>query len=115
MTVVRDPQVTAAASAPVAEQHGERAVPGAQRHGSSVALAVGADQRTVGAPLAVGPIIAAAHTEAHLKGLLATDDSVLVEALGVIVSILPAGNANIKITTPQDLELAAAMLSTPNL
>ncbi len=60
-------------------------------------------------------IIAAAHREARTKGLLATDDSVLVETLGVVVSILPAGNANIKITTPQDLSLVSIILSAHNV
>jgi 2-C-methyl-D-erythritol 4-phosphate cytidylyltransferase len=56
-------------------------------------------------------IIIAAHREARKKGLPATDDSVLVEAIGVAVSILPAGNANIKITTPHDISLVSAILS----
>ena len=56
-------------------------------------------------------IILAAHRAAREQGLPATDDSALVEALGIPVSIIAAGNENIKITTPNDLELAAALLT----
>ena len=56
-------------------------------------------------------IILAAHRAAREQRLPATDDSALVEALGIPVSILPAGNANIKITTPDDLALASAVLA----
>jgi 2-C-methyl-D-erythritol 4-phosphate cytidylyltransferase len=40
-----------------------------------------------------------------------TDDSQLVEALGIPVRIVPAGPENLKITTPEDLERARALLA----
>ncbi|MFH1980227.1 MAG: 2-C-methyl-D-erythritol 4-phosphate cytidylyltransferase [Pseudomonadota bacterium] len=56
-------------------------------------------------------IIAAAHRAAREQGLPVTDDSTMVESIGIPVTIMAAGNANIKITTPQDLELASALLA----
>ncbi len=41
----------------------------------------------------------------------ATDDSILVEALGVPVRVAEGAYANIKVTTPVDLQLAALLLS----
>ena len=41
----------------------------------------------------------------------ATDDAALVEALGHRVHLTPGGPLNLKITTPQDLELAEAWLT----
>jgi 2-C-methyl-D-erythritol 4-phosphate cytidylyltransferase len=55
-------------------------------------------------------IISEAHLAARSSRGAATDDSALVESIGVPVSILQAGNANIKVTTPQDLDIAAAIL-----
>jgi 2-C-methyl-D-erythritol 4-phosphate cytidylyltransferase len=50
--------------------------------------------------------------EAHRRaGGPATDDAVLVEALGVRVRVYEGGYANIKVTTPVDLQLAALLLS----
>ncbi len=43
-------------------------------------------------------------------GLEATDDSSLVERLGYKVSIVPSSYSNIKITTPEDLIFAKALL-----
>ncbi len=43
-------------------------------------------------------------------GLEATDDSSLVERLGYKVSIVPGSYSNIKITTPEDLIFAKALL-----
>lgn len=45
----------------------------------------------------------------------ATDDAALVEALGVEVRVYEGAYANIKITTPVDLKLAAVLLSTPEM
>ena len=39
-----------------------------------------------------------------------TDDAMMVEALGIRVRVLPGDEANIKITTPEDLTMAAALL-----
>jgi 2-C-methyl-D-erythritol 4-phosphate cytidylyltransferase len=41
----------------------------------------------------------------------ATDDAWLIERAGGSVAIVPSGPENLKITTPLDLELAAAMLA----
>ena len=50
--------------------------------------------------------------EAHRRaGGPATDDAVLVEALGVKVRVYEGAYANIKVTTPVDLQLAALLLS----
>lgn len=48
-------------------------------------------------------LIIKAHLEAREKGLLATDDCALLEALGQDVQIVPGDYGNIKITTPEDL------------
>jgi 2-C-methyl-D-erythritol 4-phosphate cytidylyltransferase len=50
----------------------------------------------------------AAHAEAHGK---ATDDAALVEALGKPVRLTMGEATNVKITTPEDLELAKAWLA----
>ncbi len=44
----------------------------------------------------------------------ATDDAVLVERLGYKVKLYPGADENIKITTPQDLRLAEALLRDRN-
>jgi 2-C-methyl-D-erythritol 4-phosphate cytidylyltransferase len=44
--------------------------------------------------------------------LEATDDSALVERLGIIVSVVEGGPHNIKITTPLDFALAEVMLKS---
>jgi 2-C-methyl-D-erythritol 4-phosphate cytidylyltransferase len=48
---------------------------------------------------------AAAHTEA-------TDDAALVEAIGARVRVIPGDPANIKVTTPDDLIVAEALLGS---
>jgi 2-C-methyl-D-erythritol 4-phosphate cytidylyltransferase len=50
-----------------------------------------------------------AHEHALQDGLVATDDSDLVERLGVQVGVVPGATTNLKITTPDDLRLAAAL------
>jgi 2-C-methyl-D-erythritol 4-phosphate cytidylyltransferase len=57
------------------------------------------------------PIIRKAYREANLKGWQATDDASLVERMGEKVHIIPGNQQNLKITTPQDLELARIYLS----
>ncbi|MGH9031878.1 MAG: 2-C-methyl-D-erythritol 4-phosphate cytidylyltransferase [Acidimicrobiia bacterium] len=49
---------------------------------------------------------------AHAGGADATDDAALVEAAGGTVVVVPGERTNLKVTTPADLEVAAAMLST---
>jgi 2-C-methyl-D-erythritol 4-phosphate cytidylyltransferase/2-C-methyl-D-erythritol 2,4-cyclodiphosphate synthase len=55
-------------------------------------------------------LIRAAHRQGLERGLVATDDAMLVEALGYPVRICPASAYNIKITTPEDLALAERLL-----
>ncbi|CAI8174412.1 MAG: 2-C-methyl-D-erythritol 4-phosphate cytidylyltransferase [Prochlorococcus marinus str. MIT 9215] len=51
------------------------------------------------------------HAEADAQGWSVTDDASLYERLGWSVSVLDAGPDNIKVTTPFDLTVAAAVLS----
>ncbi len=56
------------------------------------------------------PLILRAHEEARRDGFLGTDDASLVERLGIPVKILRGSRFNFKITTPEDLVLAEALL-----
>jgi 2-C-methyl-D-erythritol 4-phosphate cytidylyltransferase len=47
---------------------------------------------------------------AHEHGSDATDDAALVEAAGGTVVVVPGDPANLKVTTPDDLRIAAALL-----
>lgn len=51
-----------------------------------------------------------AHRHAREKKLTATDDASLVEALGHRVKLVPGSYRNIKITTPEDMAVAEALL-----
>jgi 2-C-methyl-D-erythritol 4-phosphate cytidylyltransferase len=61
------------------------------------------------------PLIRDAHAHALRKGVQATDDVTLVEHIGGKVQIVPGGIYNFKITTPEDLQLAEAMLGAGTL
>jgi 2-C-methyl-D-erythritol 4-phosphate cytidylyltransferase len=50
----------------------------------------------------------AAHAAAATDGFVGTDDAVLLERAGFRVSVIPGEPSNIKLTTPQDLLVAAA-------
>lgn len=52
-----------------------------------------------------------AHQQAAREHFRGTDDAALVERLGHAVSLIPGSLRNIKITTPDDLLLAEALLS----
>jgi 2-C-methyl-D-erythritol 4-phosphate cytidylyltransferase len=52
-----------------------------------------------------------AHQEALGAGLVATDDAMLVEALGSLVVVVEGEASNFKITTPDDLRRAEGMLA----
>ncbi len=52
-----------------------------------------------------------AHDAAARDGFRGTDDAVLVERLGSPIRLVPGDPVNIKVTVPEDLELAEAMLS----
>jgi 2-C-methyl-D-erythritol 4-phosphate cytidylyltransferase len=49
-------------------------------------------------------LITRAYQSARHKGLIATDDASLVEALGYPVKIVRGSYENIKITTPMDIK-----------
>jgi 2-C-methyl-D-erythritol 4-phosphate cytidylyltransferase/2-C-methyl-D-erythritol 2,4-cyclodiphosphate synthase len=53
-----------------------------------------------------------AYAQAAADGVLATDDAALVERLGHKVRIVPGSYANIKITTPEDMTVARALLGS---
>jgi 2-C-methyl-D-erythritol 4-phosphate cytidylyltransferase len=52
-----------------------------------------------------------AHRRAREVGLMGTDDAMLVEELGADVRVVPGDYANIKLTTPEDLVVADAILT----
>jgi 2-C-methyl-D-erythritol 4-phosphate cytidylyltransferase len=58
-------------------------------------------------------LIRAAHERAHCEEIPVTDDASMVERLGAAVRVVPGSPRNIKITTPEDLDLAAALLGAP--
>lgn len=51
-----------------------------------------------------------AHAKAGKDGYIGTDESSLVERLGVKVSIVPGSYENLKITTPEDMIVAESIL-----
>lgn len=55
-------------------------------------------------------LIRKAHEQARGEGVTATDDAQLVERLGRAVHVIPGSRSNLKITTPEDLLLAEALL-----
>ena len=55
-------------------------------------------------------VIRAAHQWAQQRGIVGTDDATLVEQMGRPVRIVPGDALNFKITTPDDLAIAQAVL-----
>jgi 2-C-methyl-D-erythritol 4-phosphate cytidylyltransferase len=55
-------------------------------------------------------IIGEAHQRASEEGFIGTDDAALVERMGVQVKIVMGSYDNIKVTTPEDLIVAEALL-----
>ena len=55
-------------------------------------------------------LIRSAHEKARSDGVTGTDDAFLVERMGKPVMVIPGSRFNIKITTPEDLVLAGAIL-----
>ncbi|MWV47479.1 2-C-methyl-D-erythritol 4-phosphate cytidylyltransferase [Paenibacillus sp. HJL G12] len=51
-----------------------------------------------------------AHEQAETDGFTGTDDSMLIERMGIPVAVVEGSYTNIKITTPEDLDYAAFML-----
>ncbi|MFH1114121.1 MAG: 2-C-methyl-D-erythritol 4-phosphate cytidylyltransferase [Pseudomonadota bacterium] len=60
------------------------------------------------------PLILDAHRRAAEEHFMGTDDASLVERLGVPVTIVEDTYANLKITTPDDLDLAEILLRLEN-
>jgi len=58
------------------------------------------------------PLLRRAYEAAERDGVLATDDASLVERLGHRVRIVPGSYRNVKITTPEDLTVARALLES---
>ena len=57
-------------------------------------------------------VIRAAHQHALTERLSVTDDASLIEQTGGTVQIVPGDRRNFKVTTPEDLQLAEALLRT---
>lgn len=57
-------------------------------------------------------ILLKAHRKAEETGILATDDAALVEALNEAVQLSEGSYDNLKITTPEDMLMAEAVLNT---
>ena len=57
------------------------------------------------------PLIRAAHQRALDEAIQVTDDAALIEKFGGTVQIVPGERRNFKITTPDDLRMAEALLS----
>ena len=56
-------------------------------------------------------LIIAAHENAAASEQGATDDTALVKAMGQTVKLVPGSRGNFKITTPEDIDMARALLS----
>lgn len=57
-------------------------------------------------------LILKAYEEVIRRGLDITDDAEVVEAIGGSVYVVPGGYDNLKITTPEDLAIAEALMGT---
>ena len=55
-------------------------------------------------------LILTAHQKARDAGYKGTDDALLVERMGVEVKVITGSRQNIKITTPEDLEVAQVLM-----
>jgi 2-C-methyl-D-erythritol 4-phosphate cytidylyltransferase len=55
-------------------------------------------------------LLARAHREAADAGLVGDDDAQLVAATGHLVTVVEGEPANIKLTTPEDLEVVEALI-----
>jgi len=60
------------------------------------------------------PILRRAYERAAQDGYLGTDDASLVERLGVSIKIVVGSYENIKVTTPEDLIIAEALMQVKN-
>lgn len=57
-------------------------------------------------------IIRAAHQRAQDEGIAVTDDAALIEKMGGSVQIVPGDRRNFKLTSPEDLRMAEALLGS---
>jgi len=57
-------------------------------------------------------IIRAAHQRAQDEGIVVTDDAALIEKIGGTVQIVPGDRRNFKLTSPEDLRMAEALLDS---
>lgn len=57
-------------------------------------------------------VLYSAHSAAVAAGYCGTDDASLVERLGLPVAVVPGDPCNIKVTTPEDLVIAGALLQS---
>jgi 2-C-methyl-D-erythritol 4-phosphate cytidylyltransferase len=55
-------------------------------------------------------LLARAHREAADAGLVGDDDAQLVAATGHLVTVVEGEPANLKLTTPEDLEVVEALI-----
>lgn len=55
-------------------------------------------------------LLVQAYAQAYVDGFYGTDDAALVERIGAPVKLVPGSYENLKITTPEDLDLAEAIL-----
>jgi 2-C-methyl-D-erythritol 4-phosphate cytidylyltransferase len=60
-------------------------------------------------------LLAEAHARAVREQIQATDDASLVERLGATIELVQGSPLNLKITTPDDLRIAAAIAREPDL
>ncbi len=60
-------------------------------------------------------LINTAYRQARERGLQATDDASLVEAMGELVKTVPGEAENLKITSPRDLDLASLLIKESGL
>jgi 2-C-methyl-D-erythritol 4-phosphate cytidylyltransferase len=56
-------------------------------------------------------LLVRAHERAAAEGIVGTDDAMLVERLGHPVVLVPGSRVNMKITSPEDVALAEALLA----
>ncbi len=59
---------------------------------------------------AQAPLLREAFQRAEKEGFLGTDEASLLEWMGVPVHVVPSPASNLKVTTPEDLEIAVSLL-----
>lgn len=77
----------------------------------ALVFAVGGLARAQTPQVFAAPLLLAAYDHARATGFEATDTASVVEALGAPVAITPGAESNLKVTTPDDLLRAEAILA----